>query len=315
MRSMHTDVSGAILLAALAAGLASCASLDADARGLEQASADAGSPRADDALESSVHGDDTIDGAERADGKLEGSSRGDDAPEVNDASATFGPRVAEPSAAGLELPPLARSPTAPTQFVVHVIDYDRLFAKQGFYFTTGVIGSQSYGDLDGESILFGPANVFLPAMDAGVGFNVGFGVRTFSDAFEVTYDQADHTGSFQGASLDSTEHLVNFDWKHFFLIDRRVQPYTLLGFNIPWLDIDDGAQKGAKIGDATLYGFGMNLGGGAAYYLTPQLSVSFQAVMRLIDYFDVSALGHSGSINGDLFSEGWKLMLGTAFTF
>jgi len=297
------NLSRTMLLAAIAACTASCVSNGSKASELERANDDAG--------EVSIT-------AARASDEREASSveHPISTEEPDAAAAVFGPRVVdtklEPSS---ELAPFTATPSAPSQFVVHVIDYDRLIARTGFYFTAGVTGSQGLGDLDGESVLLGPSTVLLPSMDAGVGFNVGFGVRTFSDAFELTYDHGFHSGSFQGASLDSIDHVVNFDWKHFFLIDRRVQPYTLLGFNIPWLDIEDGAHKGAKVGDATLYGFGMNLGGGAAYYLTPQMSIYFQAVMRLIDYYDVSALGHSGSINGDIFSEGWKLTLGTAFTF
>jgi len=297
------NLSRTMLLAAIAACTASCVSNGSKASELERANDDAGKVAIT---------------AARASDEREASSvqHASSTEEPDAAAAVFGPRVVdtklEPSS---ELAPFTAAPTAPSQFVVHVIDYDRLIARTGFYFTAGVTGSQGLGDLDGESVLLGPSTVLLPSMDAGVGFNVGFGVRTFSDAFELTYDHGFHSGSFQGASLDSIDHVVNFDWKHFFLIDRRVQPYTLLGFNIPWLDIEDGAHKGAIVGDATLYGFGMNLGGGAAYYLTPQMSIYFQAVMRLIDYYDVSALGHSGSINGDIFSEGWKLTLGTAFTF
>jgi hypothetical protein len=306
-RSMDMNVSRTMLLAVLAACTASCVSSGSKSSELERASVDAGQVELAIAASRSSEGRE----ASVADDVHETSSVHD-----TNAAAVFGPRIVETTLeTSSELAPFIAAPSAPSQFVVHVIDYDRLIARTGFYFTAGVTGSQGLGDLDGESVLLGPSTVLLPSMDAGVGFNVGFGMRTFADAFELTYDQGFHSGSFQGAKLDSIDHVVNFDWKHFFLIDRRVQPYTLLGFNIPWLDIEDGAHKGAKVGDATLYGFGMNLGGGAAYYLTPQMSIYFQAVMRLIDYYDVSALGHSGSINGDIFSEGWKLTLGTAFTF
>jgi hypothetical protein len=38
-------------------------------------------------------------------------------------------------------------------------------------------------------------------------------------------------------------------------------------------------------------------------------------VFRFIDFFDVDALDHSGSINGSVDSEGWKMNLGFAYTF
>jgi hypothetical protein len=210
---------------------------------------------------------------------------------------------------------LAPESRAPGQFVVKVVDYDRLVAKPGIYITAAVTGSQLLGDLDGNSVLFGPSTVFLPSMDPGVGFDVGMGFRTMEDAFEITYDRSEHTGSFGNMSLDSIQETVNFDWRHFFVPDRRLQPFTVFGFNIPWVTIENGAKNAFATGDATLYGFGMNLGGGAAYYLTPQLSINFQALMRLNDYFEVSALGRDGSISSSVFTEGWKLTLGTAFTF
>lgn len=205
---------------------------------------------------------------------------------------------------------------APPPYAVFVgPGYGPLAAKPGFYFGAALTGTGMGGDLDGDGALFGPAVVLLPDVDPGIGFNVAVGFRGPEDAFELSYDYSDNPGSFQGMPLDSTFNAVNFDWKHFFRIYDRLQPYTLFGMNIPWLDIHDGAHRGSTVGDATLYGIGMNLGGGAAYYLTPQLSVSLQGVFRLIEYFEVSALGYSGSLDSAVFSPGWKFSLGTAFTF
>jgi hypothetical protein len=206
-------------------------------------------------------------------------------------------------------------PPPPGYVVLLRPDYGPLAAKPGFYLGASVTGTGMGGDLDGDSALIGPWAVLLPDVDAAVGFNVAAGFRAPADAFELSYDHSNHSGSFQSMPLDSTFNAVNFDWKHYFQIDEKLQPYTLLGMNFPWLDIHDGAFRGSAVGDATLYGIGMNLGGGAAYYLTPQLSVSLQAVCLLIDYFEVSALGSSGTIDSTVFSPGWKLSLGTAFTF
>jgi hypothetical protein len=190
-----------------------------------------------------------------------------------------------------------------------------LAAKPGFYLTGSAIGGTQSGDLDGESFLVGPALVALPDVDWGAGFQAGGGWRVPADAFEITYEQSWHSGSFLGVTHDSTIHAVNFDWKHYFRIAEKLQPFTLLGMNIPWADLDDAAKAGPRTGDATLYGWGMNFGGGAAYYMTPQLSLVFSGMFRFMDFFDVSALGFSGSLSDSVFSSGWKFTLGTAYTF
>jgi opacity protein-like surface antigen len=214
-----------------------------------------------------------------------------------------------------ELAALKDAPPGPPQIIVETVRASDLVAKPGSYFTASVIGTELGGDLNGSNRLFGPSTILLPDVDSGAGFEIGVGFRTIGDAFEITYDNVEHGGSFQGMSLDSHEQLVNLDWKHFFLIDKHIQPYTLLGMNIPWYEIENGARKGPLVGDATLYGIGFNAGLGAAYYVTPQLAINFQGVFRFIDFFDVDALDHSGSINGSVDSEGWKMNLGFAYTF
>jgi len=154
------------------------------------------------------------------------------------------------------------------------------FAKEGGYigasglldFTFGgetFDGASYYQKIGGEEILILPR---LEGARNSVRAIAGF--RAHRGAFEVSYDQTRHNGTFLGQPGDATFHALNLDERIFFLTGTRIQPHVLVGGSLPWLTIKDGSFLDPALGDASFRGFGMNFEGGVTVYPHPRFGVS-----------------------------------------
>jgi hypothetical protein len=154
------------------------------------------------------------------------------------------------------------------------------FAKEGGYIgASGLLdfsfggetfdGASYYRKVDGEEILI------LPRLEgARNSIRAIAGYRAHRGAFEVSYDQTRHSGTFLGQPADGTFHALNMDERVFFLTSTRIQPHVLVGGSLPWLTIKDGSFLDPALGDASFRGFGMNLEGGVTVYPHPRFGVS-----------------------------------------
>jgi hypothetical protein len=153
------------------------------------------------------------------------------------------------------------------------------FAKEGTYVGVSALpeftldgltfdGSTYYQKEGGEEILILPRLGRKSMLRAIVGF------RSSRGAFEVSYDQTTHTGTFLGSPGEATFHSLSADERIFLLTARRIQPYGLLGGSLPWLTIRDGSFLDPDVGNASFRGFGVNTEGGVAVFLHPRLGIS-----------------------------------------
>jgi hypothetical protein len=112
------------------------------------------------------------------------------------------------------------------------------FAKEGTYvgvsglpeFTLDGLtfdGSSYYKKEGGEEILILPRLEQKSMLRAIVGF------RSSRGAFEVSYDQTKHVGTFLGVPGEAIFHSISADERIFVLTRGRIQPYGLLGGSIP----------------------------------------------------------------------------------
>ena len=63
------------------------------------------------------------------------------------------------------------------------------------------------------------------------------------------------------------------DFKRYFFTEQQLQPFLNLGVSFPWIVVNNAAIDGyGNIGNLTLAGLGFNLGVGAEFYLTPNVS-------------------------------------------
>jgi len=154
------------------------------------------------------------------------------------------------------------------------------FAKQGTYvgvsaapgFTfDGVTfdGASYYRKENGDEILI------LPHLDKKTLVRAVGGFRARRGAFEMSYDQTNHTGEFLGVpGVEATFHAVNFDERIFMLTRGRIQPYGLLGGSLPWLTIKDGSFLDPDFGNASFRGYGVNTEAGVTVFASPRFGVS-----------------------------------------
>jgi hypothetical protein len=170
------------------------------------------------------------------------------------------------------------------------------FAKTGIYVgATGVPdftldgvtfdGSSYYQKVGGEEILI------LPRLEPKSTVRGIFGVRSTRGAFEASYEQTKHVGTFLGFPGEATFHSLNFDERIFALTRGRIQPYGLVGLSLPWLTVKDGSFLDPDVADASFRGFGMNTEAGVTVYAHPRVGGSIGYRYRLM-WFD-SASGVS----------------------
>jgi hypothetical protein len=153
------------------------------------------------------------------------------------------------------------------------------FAKEGGYagisglldFTLDGLtfdGASVYQRENGEEILI------LPRLEGKSMLRMIVGLRSARGAFEISYDQTTHVGSFLGAPGEATFHSINGDERIFLLTRGRIQPYVLLGGSLPWLTIKDGSFLDPDVGNATFRGWGVNTEGGVTVFVHPRFGIS-----------------------------------------
>ncbi len=129
----------------------------------------------------------------------------------------------------------------------------------------------------------------MPAISQSFGYGVLIGHREEAWAGELSFWQSNHNatfgpGSFVSPSGQSTTftqqyqstavyYSVNIDFKRYFFTEQQLQPFLNLGVSFPWIVVNNAAIDGyGNIGNLTLAGLGFNLGVGAEFYLTPNVS-------------------------------------------
>jgi hypothetical protein len=164
------------------------------------------------------------------------------------------------------------------------------FAKEGgFVGVSGVLDFTLDGDtFDGQSIykrVNGEEFLILPLLEGQNMFRGILGVRGPKAAFELSYDRAQHHGTFVGETTEATFQAVNADARLFFLTSGRVQPHVLVGAALPWLTIKDGSFLDPDVGNARYRGFGVNTEAGVTVYPHPRFGISAGYRYRVI-WFD-----------------------------
>jgi opacity protein-like surface antigen len=164
------------------------------------------------------------------------------------------------------------------------------FAKEGGYMGVSVLLDAKLGstNFDGASIykkVNGEEFLILPLFDKGTMIRGILGVRYAKAAFELSYDQAQHQGTFLGGTGEATFHAINADGRYFFATGGRIQPHLLVGGSFPWLNIKDGSVLDDDVGTATYRGLGLNTEAGVTIYPSPQLGIGVGYRYRVI-WFD-----------------------------
>lgn len=152
-------------------------------------------------------------------------------------------------------------------------DYRSEFhGKTGLALGVRGLGTHLGGDFDGETTLVGPDTIFLSDVDDALGYELALGYRKEGTGWELAYARTYHEGDFAGFPGDVDYRAFTFRGLHYWRANSALQPFGLLGFVLPVADIEDGSSDGVATGNGKLReGFGLELGGGLAWWLTPRL--------------------------------------------
>jgi hypothetical protein len=137
----------------------------------------------------------------------------------------------------------------------------------------------------------------IPAIRQNFGYGLLIGHREEAWSGELSFWQSNHTATFGPGTFTSpsgqsttlaqqyqgtaTYNSVNVDFKRYFFTEQQLQPFLNLGVSFPWIVVNNGAIDGnGNITNLTLAGLGLNLGLGAEYYLTPNISFVAGAYQR-----------------------------------
>ena len=170
---------------------------------------------------------------------------------------------------------------------------DQGFAKNGpFVGVTGVPaftfdgvtfdGQSIYKQIDGDEIML------LPRLESKSTIRGLVGYRVTRGSFEVGYESLDLNATFMGLSGAASFHVVNFDERIYAFTSKRIQPYGLAGFSIPWLTVQDGSFLNERVGDGTYHGHGVNMEAGATVFPIPRVGISAGYRYRVM-WFDTAS--------------------------
>jgi hypothetical protein len=79
-----------------------------------------------------------------------------------------------------------------------------------------------------------------------------------------------------------------------------------------WLNVEDAAIHHGEIGDPRFQGFGLNVGGGVLYYVSPRVGLGVNAAYRKLSFSEVAG-GAFGDIEGGLDASGFCLSVGVTY--
>ena len=155
------------------------------------------------------------------------------------------------------------------------------YAEDGLYLTLRGHESWLGGDFDGGTSLVGPDTIFVPEADDGRGYELGFGWSSHASSYamEFTYTRIGYDGSIGAGDADIEYQAINWNMFRYLRGNEALQPYWLIGFTYPWMDLEDASTDGAVIGDAKLRdGLGVHLGLGLAWWLGPRFALDVRGL-------------------------------------
>lgn len=153
------------------------------------------------------------------------------------------------------------------------------------------------GDLDGALVIGDPDRAyFIPRLSPNVGFGLSVGGTHKSGTWSVSVNRSVHRVSFQGMKSDCASNMLEVRGRGYLLKTTPVAPYLLLGFNVPWLKVKNGAVQGNARRDASYLGLGVTGGAGITARLGSRLSLNAGIVYRFMAYLYAGGAGNSRDV-------------------
>jgi len=160
-------------------------------------------------------------------------------------------------------------------------DTARGYGDPDLYITLGASYSSISGpEIDGQGY-FQPnsADLFvMPRASGGLGFRVGAGARYERYKIGLLYCQSDHDGDWFNLPKGLTRRAVMVDGAVLMSPWGEVRPHLRGALGSEWLAVERAYyhqdELGALVGDVVYFGFGVEVGVGLEYPLTPHLALA-----------------------------------------
>lgn len=193
--------------------------------------------------------------------------------------------------------------------------------ESGPFVGFSAVSSSIGGDFEGNSVLqssIGNTTIAVPKIETGYGGRISGGWRwehgAVEGALQRTYHDYDNLAGNSDRAIFTSFDIDGRVYVPFFT--PRLKPSIVGGLSLPNLTLRHGSTDGNTTGDAHFFGYGLNLGGGAEYYVTRNLSIDLLALYHWTRFTDAAGQGTGyHSINDELSADGWTLGLGAAWTF
>jgi hypothetical protein len=137
------------------------------------------------------------------------------------------------------------------------------------------------GDLDGKLVL-GTTNkaFFIPKLDPLWGLAISGGRMRKNGLWAVSYSQTRSQATFQSTSSRAVSHTLGMIGKGYLRTRGAVKPYIRFGFDIVWLHVSKGAERGSVLYGANYLGLGVGAGLGLLIQINPSLFMTAGGTYR-----------------------------------
>lgn len=200
-------------------------------------------------------------------------------------------------------------------------------ADEGFYFSFKYLNLSINGDLDGKTVVGNSEKAFfIPMLKDGNGYTVSIGHKWKRSLWEVFFMRTTHETTFQDDPGHAAYSAFGMDGKIFLLSNFPIRPYVLIGFNIPWLTVKNGAILNKTIKNAAYIGVCLDAGAGLLIHLNSKLFLSGGMIYRVIgmlstlspgkprDFLDLFYDRTGSRLTNYFWSRGLTFEVGVGFT-
>jgi len=166
------------------------------------------------------------------------------------------------------------------------------------FFIGGLTLRDSFsGDFNGTLVLGNSEKAFyVPKLYPHLGFGVRFGGLGKAGLWSVSLVRSAHRATFQGRESSASYHALEVSGLGYLVRKFPVRPYVLVGFDIPWASVSQGAEKGGLLSDATYLGVGIHAGGGLLAFVSPRIFLMGGAQYRFLGFLYASGPGRNRDV-------------------
>lgn len=193
------------------------------------------------------------------------------------------------------------------------------FAEEGFRMSVLFPRISIDGEFDGKTVhVYTDSILMLPKVDPAWGLGFSIGIREKRSSLEINYQQTKHNVTLPGGRPSNAKfETYNIDFKYFFLTDKRLQPFILLGW-VPYarlavtdvsVDLSGGNDKGIFTSKVT----GANLGLGLEFFFTRKSSICAGVFYRRLTFEERSPIKDWGKLKDE--GHGFDILTGVSYVF